>query len=51
MLPALRLTPPVTEWTQEDLAVDGVHHAVYALATGIAYDVLLSIDRAAGRDG
>lgn len=49
MLPTLRLTPPATEWKPEDLAIDGTHHAVYAIATGIAYDALLALDHAVGR--
>ncbi len=50
MLPTLRLTPPATEWKPEDLAIDGTHHAVYSISTGVAYDALLALDRAAGRD-
>lgn len=50
MLPTLRLTPPVTEWAPEDIAVDGLHHAVYAFTTGVAYDALIAFDRSEGRD-
>ena len=39
MLPALRLTPPPQEWGREELAIDGWHHLVYAMAAGAAYDL------------
>ncbi len=51
MLPALRVAPPLIDWEPQELAVDGFHHAVYAFATGVTYDVLLDLDRATGRDG
>jgi hypothetical protein len=37
MLPALEVAPPAAEWGAEEIAVDGWHHAVYAVATGLAY--------------
>jgi hypothetical protein len=37
MLPALEVAPPATEWGAEEVAVDAWHHAVYILATGLAY--------------
>lgn len=37
MLPALEVAPPATELDAREIAVDGWHHAVYALATGLAY--------------
>lgn len=40
MLPALDLAPPSTEWGAEELAIDGMHHIVYATATSAAYDYL-----------
>ena len=40
MLPALQVAPPVTMWGREEVAIDGFHHAVYALSTGIAYELL-----------
>ena len=40
MLPALKVAPPVSEWGTEEIAIDGLHHLVYALATGAAYDSL-----------
>lgn len=37
MLPALDLAPPPTEWSREQVAIDGLHHAVYAAATSATY--------------
>jgi hypothetical protein len=43
-LPALDVAPPFVFWGKEEVAIDLFHHAVYALATGLAYEVV-----AAGR--
>ncbi len=40
MLPVLRAAPPPTEWGSTELAIDGFHHAVYAGATSVAYEIL-----------
>jgi hypothetical protein len=40
MLPALEIAPPSIFWPKEEVAIDAFHHAVYALATGIAYELL-----------
>jgi hypothetical protein len=40
MLPALDVTPPLTEWGAEEVAIDALHHLVYAAATGVAYSLL-----------
>jgi hypothetical protein len=40
MLPALGVAPPFWTWGAEDVAIDVWHHAVYAVATGAAYDLL-----------
>ena len=40
MLPALEVAPPVTMWGREEVAIDGFHHAVYALSTAVAYELL-----------
>ena len=40
MLPALGVTPPVTEWGTKEVAIDALHHLVYAAATGMAYSML-----------
>jgi hypothetical protein len=42
MLPALDVAPPAVFWPLAEVAIDGVHHAVYAWATGIAYERLSS---------
>ena len=40
MLPALSVAPPITFWGRDEIAIDGFHHAVYALSTAIAYESL-----------
>ena len=40
LLPALDVTPPLTEWGAEEIAIDTLHHLVYATATGLAYSLL-----------
>lgn len=40
MLPALDVAPPLTEWGAKEIAVDAMHHLVYAAATGAAYSLL-----------
>ena len=40
MLPALGVTPPLTEWGVKEVAIDALHHVVYAGATGVAYSLL-----------
>ena len=40
MLPALAVAPPLTRWGRTEIAIDGFHHAVYAVSTGIAYELL-----------
>jgi hypothetical protein len=39
-LPALEVAPPVVFWRPEEIAIDLFHHAVYAIATGAAYELL-----------
>jgi hypothetical protein len=39
-LPALDIAPPSVFWPKEEIAIDALHHAVYAVATGIAYELL-----------
>jgi hypothetical protein len=43
-LPALDVAPPFVFWGREEVAIDLFHHAVYALVTGAAYELI-----AAGR--
>jgi len=44
-LPALDVAPPFVFWGREEVAIDLFHHAVYAVATGLAYQLV------AGRRG
>jgi hypothetical protein len=44
-LPALEIAPPAIFWGKDEIAIDAFHHAVYATATGLAYQLL------AGRNG
>lgn len=37
MLPALDVSPPLTEWGAEEVAIDAWHHLVYVAATGATY--------------
>jgi hypothetical protein len=39
-LPAMEVVPPVVFWPKEEIAIDLFHHAVYATATGIAYELI-----------
>ena len=40
MLPTLDVAPPLFMWGAEEIAIDAGHHVVYAMATGIAYELL-----------
>jgi hypothetical protein len=40
MLPALEVAPPGFTWPVEEIAIDAWHHVVYAIATGVAYELL-----------
>lgn len=39
-LPALEVAPPSIFWSKEEIAIDAFHHAVYAAATGLAYELV-----------
>jgi hypothetical protein len=39
-LPALEIAPPSIFWAKEEIAIDAFHHAVYAAATGVAYEMI-----------
>jgi hypothetical protein len=39
-LPALEIAPPAIFWPKEEVAIDAFHHAVYAAATGAAYELI-----------
>lgn len=40
ILPKFKAAPPVTEEDAKTIAIDGLHHAVYATTAGIVYDLL-----------
>jgi len=40
MLPSFNAAPPVTEEEPKAIAIDALHHAVYAIVAGITYDAL-----------
>ena len=44
-LPALEIAPPAIFWGKDEIAIDAFHHTVYAVATGLAYQLI------AGRNG
>jgi hypothetical protein len=39
-LPALEIAPPSVFWPKQEIAIDAFHHAVYATATGVAYELI-----------
>jgi hypothetical protein len=39
-LPALEVAPPIVFWPKREIAIDVFHHAVYTVATGIAYKLI-----------
>ena len=41
-LPALDVAPPAIFWPKREIAIDAFHHSVYAIATGLAYELLSS---------
>jgi hypothetical protein len=45
MLPSLKVAPPVTEWPPEEIALDALHHVIYAAGTGVAYELMNAQDR------
>lgn len=40
MLPMLGIAPPFWTWGRKEVAIDVMHHTVYAAATGIAYRIV-----------
>jgi uncharacterized membrane protein YagU involved in acid resistance len=40
MLPSLDVAPPAYLWPKQEVAIDVFHHLVYALTTGVAYELL-----------
>ncbi len=41
ILPAADAAKPITEWSTEEIAIDILHHALYAAAAGLTYNALL----------
>ena len=39
-LPALDIAPPAMFWAPREIAIDAFYHTVYAMVTGIAYELL-----------
>jgi hypothetical protein len=39
-LPALDIAPPALFWAKREVAIDVLHHTVYAVATGLTYELL-----------
>ena len=44
-LPALDVAPPAIFWPRREVAIDAFHHAVYASATGLAYQLIAGRSR------
>ena len=40
VLPSLEVSPPITDWKGEDIAVDLWHHIVYVVTAGLAYELI-----------
>ena len=38
--PKLDIAPAVTQWDPKDIAIDILHHAVYAIVTGLVFDAI-----------
>lgn len=45
LLPSFKAGPKITEEEPKTIAIDAMHHAVYAIAAGLAYDALDSSRR------
>ena len=39
-LPALEIAPPSLFWGAREVAIDALHHAIYAAATGAAHELI-----------
>ena len=39
-LPALDVAPPFVFWGRKEVAIDVFHHMVYAISTGVAYELV-----------
>ncbi len=38
--PKLDIAPPLSEWEPKDIAIDILHHTVYAIFTGLVFDAI-----------
>ena len=38
--PKLDIAPPLSEWEPNDIAIDILHHAVYAIVAGLVFDAI-----------
>jgi hypothetical protein len=45
MLPAAAGSPPITKWSPKTIAIDVMHHAVYACAVGLTYDAMRKAEK------
>lgn len=45
MLPSATQTPPITEWSAKQIAIDVLHHAVYACAAGLTYKAMRDAEK------
>jgi hypothetical protein len=45
MLPSATETKPITEWPPKQIAIDVLHHAVYACAAGLVYKAMRNAER------
>ena len=39
-LPALDVAPPAVFWPKQEIVIDALHHTIYALAAGLAYELI-----------
>jgi hypothetical protein len=42
MLPKTGASEPITKWTPQQITIDVLHHAVYAITAGIVYDKMVA---------
>ncbi|MEO8765719.1 MAG: hypothetical protein ABI416_15570 [Ginsengibacter sp.] len=38
--PKINIAPPITKWEPGDIAIDILHHTVYAVVAGIVFDAI-----------
>ncbi|MBO9701014.1 MAG: hypothetical protein J7604_12445 [Sporocytophaga sp.] len=42
MFPKLHLAPPIKKWGPQSISVSGVHYIIYAIVSGVVFDLLKS---------